>query len=68
MNPTDDTTVYTQVTDADWYSGGINILTSVGIALFWVFDWFPWYMTLVHIVIRLIGGVLVYRLIRSGGG
>ena len=55
------------VTDPGYFNA-LGIVESMGRAFFWVFEDFPWYLTLIHIVIRVIGGVLLYRLIRSGGG
>jgi len=62
------TNEYASISAANWYAGGLGIITSLAQAFFFYYPWFPVWLTTLHILIRVIGGVLIYRLIRSGAG
>lgn len=60
---------YLDISSGTWYpSAGLGIIKSLATAFFWIYPWFPAWMTTLHILIRVIGAVLIYRLIRSGAG
>lgn len=60
---------YESISSGSWYGGGkLGILTSLLTSFFWYYPWFPVWLTTLHIALRIIGGVIIYRLIRSGAG
>lgn len=63
---------YARINQTNWYpladSGNLKLIKSVGVSFFWIYDWFPFWLIALHVMIRIIGGILIYRLIRSGGG
>ena len=57
-----------------WFPGTstFNILTSLAQSLFWFYDFgtgtLATIFTLFHFMIRVVAGVIIYRLVRSGSG
>jgi membrane protein insertase Oxa1/YidC/SpoIIIJ len=60
------------ITNAPDIFGGTGsiwaMLANIFIALFWTFSWFPWWLQLFHIGLRVILIYLLIRLFRSGAG
>lgn len=72
---TQNTTQYLNVSSsAEDYTGVTGILGTSSIfssiikALFLYYKWMPGWMIALHVGIRLIGAILLIRLVRSGGG
>jgi len=46
----------------------LNALGGIAVAIFWVFGWMPAWLVSLHVLIRVILILLIYRQIRSGSG
>ena len=60
---------YGDISSGTWYPmTGLGIISSLATAFFWKYSWFPAWLTALHVLIRIIGAILIYRQIRSGAG
>lgn len=53
---------------ADTGAGAISMFESLIDAIFWYYEEFPVWLTSIHVGVRLLLGLLIYRQLRSGGG
>lgn len=73
-NPDDGntSTPFSDISSSGTIPTGLGIVESLARAFLWSYDWGTGYIAafllILHISIRIIGAVLIYRLIRSGAG
>jgi hypothetical protein len=57
----------TKININDDYDAGVGVRESLGSSVlksfFWIYTWFPAWLTLIHIVIRIVGVVCIYKLV-----
>jgi len=51
-----------------WVTGGLDMVGPMLKAFFLVESWAPWWLSIIHIFLRVLGLVIGYRLLRSGAG